>query len=86
MLARERLKAFRESRGLSQGEIAELLHCHQTYVGLVESGKRNPGGTFTHRLEVLSQNWVEGPIRTEEWLDDNDLDVKPLTNGREARR
>lgn len=84
--ARERLKAFRSASGLSQAGLAEHLQCDQTYVSKVEDGKRQPGPDFTHRLEALSKNWADGPIRTEEWVDDDALKVKPLTSGREARR
>ncbi len=68
MHAAERLKLFRTSVGLSQEALAELLVCDQTYVGLVERGKRRPGTEFTSRLEALSASWEGGPIRTEEWL------------------
>jgi transcriptional regulator with XRE-family HTH domain len=67
--AAERLKLFRTEVGLSQEALAERLACDQTYVGLVERGKRKPGTEFTSRLEALSASWQTGPIRSEEWLE-----------------
>ncbi len=69
MHAAERLKLFRTEVGLSQEALAERLACDQTYVGLVERGKRKPGTEFTSRLEALSASWATGPIRSEEWLE-----------------
>jgi transcriptional regulator with XRE-family HTH domain len=73
MLPGARLRAFRVSGGLSQEALAEKLQslgcsCTQTYVGLVERGKRGVGLSFAQAVETLTKGWGEGPIRTEEWL------------------
>lgn len=76
MLARERLKAFRESQELSLSAMARLLGVHVSYVGKVERGERQPAGAkFMQALELLSADWEHGPIRTEEWL------AAPAANG-----
>lgn len=35
------LRAYRQARGLSQEEFADLLKVHRTYMGSIERGERN---------------------------------------------
>jgi transcriptional regulator with XRE-family HTH domain len=35
------LRAYREARGLSQEEFADVLNVHRTYMGSIERGERN---------------------------------------------
>lgn len=39
----EKLKKLREKRGLSQGELANQLGIHRTYLNQIERGKVTPG-------------------------------------------
>lgn len=41
MIVGRNLRAYREQRGLSQEQFAEVLGYHRTYVGGVERGERN---------------------------------------------
>lgn len=36
-----RIKAFRQNRGLSQEDFADLCDLHRTYIGSIERGERN---------------------------------------------
>jgi transcriptional regulator with XRE-family HTH domain len=38
-----RVRSIRESRGLSQEQLAELARLHRTYVSSLERGQRNVG-------------------------------------------
>lgn len=50
-------------RGLSQTGAAKLLDCGQSYVGLVEQGKRRPGLRIAFAIERVT----EGAIKATEW-------------------
>jgi transcriptional regulator with XRE-family HTH domain len=39
---RERIKAIRHKKQLSQGDIARALGIHSTYISQIERGERNP--------------------------------------------
>ena len=38
----QKMQKVRQSRGISQEKLAELLSMHRTYIGLIERGERNP--------------------------------------------
>lgn len=38
----ERLKQIRTKKGMSQGDIAQALKVHRSYIGGIERGIRNP--------------------------------------------
>jgi transcriptional regulator with XRE-family HTH domain len=91
MQAGERLRSFRVARGSSQEALAAEItalgcKCTQSFVGLVEHGKRRVGLEFAHAVEALTKDWDEGPIRTEEWLQEDDAPtVKRHRGSREVR-
>ena len=69
MDAGKRLRAFREWLGWGRAEMARALDCHPSYVGRIEDAGRDLKGLqYAQRLEALSKDWPEGPIRTEEWV------------------
>lgn len=48
------IKKVRESKGLSQGDIARLLKLHRSYVSGIERGVRNPSlGVVERFAKVL---------------------------------
>jgi transcriptional regulator with XRE-family HTH domain len=56
-LLAEVLREYRESNGVSQADLAQLLHLDQSYVSKIETGKRQVGDLETllqiaHRLNV----------------------------------
>lgn len=61
----QRVRAFREQRGLSQEEAADRAEVHPTYLSGIENGRRNPTVDVLERLakaldveprELLSDN------------------------------
>lgn len=92
MQAGERLRSWRVANGLSQEALALQItalgcKCTQSFVGLVEHGKRRVGLEFAHAVETLTKDWSEGPICTEEWLPEADdlPTVKRAGGSREVR-
>ncbi|MEV6032592.1 helix-turn-helix transcriptional regulator [Nonomuraea sp. NPDC052116] len=49
----EVLKKARNSAGLSQTALGDLLSCSESLVGLIERGKRRPGKKFTLAAEAI---------------------------------
>lgn len=47
------LRQLRESRGLTQKEVAKLIDTSISYLSALENGKRNPGDKFKERLAKL---------------------------------
>ncbi len=37
-----RMQKVRQSKGVTQEELAAILSMHRTYIGLIERGERNP--------------------------------------------
>ncbi len=57
----ERLRAAREHAGLSQGQVARLLHCHRPTISEIESGRRRVKGEEVTRfadLYSVSVTWI----------------------------
>lgn len=38
----QKLQKVRQSKGITQEELAAMLSMHRTYIGLIERGERNP--------------------------------------------
>lgn len=38
----EKMQKVRQSKGITQEELASMISMHRTYIGLVERGERNP--------------------------------------------
>jgi transcriptional regulator with XRE-family HTH domain len=38
----QKLQKVRQSKGITQEKLAEMLAMHRTYIGLIERGQRNP--------------------------------------------
>ncbi len=43
-------RIIRSTKGLNKAELAELLDVHESYVSLIESGKREPGRRLVERF------------------------------------
>lgn len=79
MSARERLKAWREAQGLSQGGLADRLACAQSLVSAIERGEKRPGLKIAIAIQrVTSEDPAEAPILATDWMVDPALDSEPL--------
>jgi transcriptional regulator with XRE-family HTH domain len=58
------IRLFRDSRGLSQEELAHISGIHRTYISGLERGIRNPTITIVHAIAVALK------IRVSELLKD----------------
>ena len=47
-----RLREFRQVRGISQEELADLAGCHRTYVGMLERRLGNPSLKILTRIAL----------------------------------
>jgi hypothetical protein len=47
-----------------------MIGCHDTYVAKLERGDVGElGVSFAFRIEELSADWPQGPIRAREWAE-----------------
>lgn len=46
----KRLKELRESKDLTQEELAAIVNVHQTYIGKLETGKSNPSLLLIYKI------------------------------------
>jgi transcriptional regulator with XRE-family HTH domain len=53
------LRAYRQARGLSQEEFADLLKVHRTYMGSIERGERN---LTLRSVERIAERLKEEPL------------------------
>jgi len=59
----QRLRAAREHAGLSQGQVARLLHMHRPSISELEAGRRNVSAeelAELARIYDVSVNWLVG--------------------------
>lgn len=64
--AGERLRALRESRGMSKTALGEAAGCSRFAITNYEKGKRVPTGPISFRLYELTLLWGEA-IRPPDW-------------------
>lgn len=77
MSAPQRLHEYLQFKGWSQSDFAREIGHHQTSIGRLLAGKRGPGLELVHAIERVTADWPElGPIRTEEWLGEDDEQAK----------
>lgn len=63
----ERLRAFAESKGLSQEALAEILHCRQPHISRIFRGEKGVGLAMAAAIERATR----GQIRAIEWTEDD---------------
>jgi len=60
----KRIRALRESRGLSQEQLAAKCGCHRTYVGMVERAEKSISvvalSRFAKALGATMSSFLEG--------------------------
>ena len=45
-----KIRSIRQKNGLSQGDVAEILRVHPTYISSLERGVRNPSLLTIHKI------------------------------------
>ncbi len=73
----ERVRRWRESRGLTQAKAAELLGCSPGMVSKIEDGSRRAGRDLAFAIEAATSDWDEGPILATSWTPEPPPDAEP---------
>jgi DNA-binding XRE family transcriptional regulator len=47
------VSTLRKGSGLTQGEVAEKIGVHRSYIGFIEQGRRNPSIATLYRLSIV---------------------------------
>lgn len=68
-----RFASWCQASGLSQTEIATRLDVAQSFVSKIVNGERFPGRRVAHAIERETADWPEGPIRSVEWDEAEDV-------------
>lgn len=84
--AHERLARLVKGKGWTQEEAAVELDCHQTMVSRILSGKRKPGRTTAARIEEISADSPEGPIRVGDWDDNEEAPARRIARAPKVGR
>jgi transcriptional regulator with XRE-family HTH domain len=77
----DRLRAVRKAKGLSQGELADLIGVSTSYISAVESGRFTPEGTLLNiaiKLGVDKDWLINGEGEKPEWV--KELNAKRSKN------
>lgn len=75
-----RLQAMRESKGLSRESLAQMVETTRQTIGLIESGRVNPGTLVALRLAGALETTVEQLF----WEDPDELSATPFGNRPDA--
>lgn len=72
----KRLQDFMDWRDWKQAQLADAIGTKQANVSHILHGRKGAGLKWAHAIETLTAQprpdgevWSDGPIRTEEWLD-----------------
>lgn len=62
-----RLDRLLRAQGVSSKAAAQILGCTPAFVAMMRRGEKRPGLAMAVRIERLTAQWSEGPIRPSEW-------------------
>lgn len=54
-----RLKEIRESKGITQQQLADLIGCHIRYIAFLESGDRTPSLKVAYKLASVLNTSID---------------------------